>query len=1246
MNIKKIIFPLLLLCPLWMQAQFYNVDWYSLRADSVLPVCTSVIDLPDDYRNYTYSAHIEYPEYQKMKLEEVERYRLKIGYVNLPSQPEIECHIGIQAKCPQLDVAFLPVVIRGGEYYRLNSYKLVVDRKPCTMQRAASLRSAGERYAANSVLAQGRWVRVSVKENGIHKITASELNSMGFQNPANVRLFGYGGHILPETGLENLPDDLQEIPLWRENGYVLFYANGTTKWSYREGRYVHEHNVYSDKGYYFLTEGGTPMPFPSETIGREPSSVVTEYPDYAVIDNDRKSHCQYGRVLVDDYDYTFGRSVNYNIPISGVAKGSGIIDISFATNGLEKCDVSLSVGGKSVNNLIVAANTSGEVGKLVSRTFEITDGISDNLSLNVTQNVGNKAVDGFLDYISLNYTRRLALYGSQTTFRGGESVEYATYKIAGCTNSVRVWDISSVVPRELKGTLSGNHYSVVAPSGIGHEYVAVDINGQFPSVEFVGDVANQNLHATEKADMIIIVPSNGVLKPAAEKLAEAHRTMDGISVEVVTAQQVYNEFSSGTPDVTAYRRFMKMLYDRAASFEDAPKYLLMFGDSWYDNRLITFPKLKQDDYLLCYESANSVNAVYSYVMEDYMGLLDDGEGDNHKRNKVDIGVGRIPVTSAVSANAIVEKIISYMKNEEAGAWQNVIAILGDDGDVDIPNQHMKDAEGIADIMKERYPSYIVERIYWDNFVAEKSASGLRYPEVTKAIKKRLDIGALIVNYSGHGSTNLLSHEMTWKASDMAELKSPRLPFWVTASCDIAPFDKGENSIGEVALTNANGGAVGLMTTTRTVLQTYNAILNKEFMKVLLSPVNGGDAIAVGDAVRKTKSNVISLGTDVSENKLQYVLLGDPALRLKLPGYRIQVDKINGVEAGTPVQASAGGTLTVEGCVVDSKGSPVEDFKGMLYASMFDCIENVHTLNNDGLGVFEYEAHEKMLFSGNGVISDGRFEIKIPVPMDISYDNENGLLNFFAVDSAKVRSAQGHFNDFVVGGTSSDMNNDGTGPEIKLYLNTPSFINGDKVNSTPCLWVELFDENGINTVGSGIGHDIVAIVDNNPVHTYNLNSVYTPSPTDYRRGTIMLPLNALEAGEHTLMLRAWDLYNNSSTARITFVVDPDMLPDVMDIKVVGTPVTSGRTSELIITHNRPQSKIDVVVELFTMQGQTVWKDVQTVVCDGMEYRYSWDGTAGGTRSLPTGVYVIRGYIISDGGMSEPKSLKIVVVNNKK
>ena len=1235
-----------MLCPLWLQAQFVTVDWESARNDSLLPVCASVIDLPADYMNYTYSAHLEYPEYQKMTAKEVARYLLKAKYESLPSQPEIECSVGIQAKIPQLDVAFLPVVIRGGEFYRLNSYKLVVDKTLCTMRSASAMRSSANRYASSSVLAQGRWVRVSVKDNGVHKITDGELRNMGFQNPQKVRLFGYGGHILPEKGLADLPDDLQEVPLWRENGYVLFYANGVVKWSYTDGRFVHKQNVYSNYGCYFLTEGDTPLLFPKEKIEEQSSSVIMEYPDYAVIDNDRKSHAQYGCVLVDEYDYSLGRKVEYKFPVSGVAKSNGIIDISFATNGVARSEVAVLVNDKQVGSYVITANTGSEVAKLEDEKFNVTSGIADNMSVYVYQKTNDKTVNGHLDYLRLNYTRKLALRGSQTSFRAGASGNYATFEIDGCNANARVWDVSSPVMRELAGTLSGNRYSVVAPAGVDKEYVVVDVKGQFPSVQVVGEVANQNLHSVEQADMVIIIPSNGVFRSVANKLADAHRTLDNITVEVVTAQQLYNEFSSGTPDVTAYRRFMKMLYDRAETPDKAPKYLLMFGDSWYDNRLITFPKLKQDDFLLCYESENSVDAVRAYVFEDYMGMLDDNEGGNHKTDKVDIGVGRIPVTSVAVADAIVEKIIAYMKNDNAGAWQNVVALLADDGDVSIPNQHMKDAEGVAEVMNESYPSYIVDRIYWDDFTAEKTASGLRYPEVTKAIKSRLDKGALVVNYSGHGSTNLFSHELTWKASDMAELKSPRIPFWVTASCDIGPFDKGENSIAETALVNPNGGAIGLFTTTRTVLQSYNAILNKEFMKVLLSPVNGGSAVAVGDAVRMAKCNVISSGGDRSENKLQYALLGDPALRLKLPECRLRVDKVNGVEVGNPIQASAGDVLVVEGRVVTRNGAPINDFDGLLYANMFDCIENVNTLDNSGLGSFEYTAYKKMLFSGAGTVKNGSFEVNIPVPMDISYKNEPGMLNLYAVDSEKKRSAQGHFEDFVVGGTAEDFENDGVGPKIALFLNTPGFVNGDKVNSTPCLLVELFDENGINTVGSGIGHDVVAIVDNNPAHTYNLNSLYTPDAVDYRRGTIVFPLNTLEAGEHTLVLRAWDLYNNSSTATITFVVESGLLPDVIDFRIEGIPVVSGQESAFVITHNRPQSEIDVTIELFTIQGQMLWKSVESVVCDGMEYRYSWNGSASGDRPLSTGVYIARAYVKSDDGISESKNLKFVVVNNKK
>ena len=1245
MNVKRLISAFLLLSPLWMQAQFVSVDWASSRGDSILPVCISVVDLPADYANYTYSAHIEYPEYQKMTAEEVARYALIAKEVF--EQPVIECNVGIQAKRPQLDVAFLPVVLRGGEYYRLNSYKLVVDKAPSAIKRTSASRSVNERYAANSLLAQGRWVRVSVKDDGIHKITDSELKKMGFSNPDKVRLFGYGGHILPETSLETLPDDLQEVPLWREKGFVLFYANGVMKWNYKNSRFLHEQNVYSQYGCYFLTEGDEPMAFPSTDVKETPSLVVTEYPDYAVVDNDKKSHCKYGRVLVDDYDYSLGRAVEYKIPITGVANKAGILDVSFATNGLGRSEVSVLIGDKSIGTFVVTANNSGEVGKLVSSKLNVKDAMADNMSVFIVQKVTDSAVNGFLDYIRVNYTRKLALRGSQTIFRGKTTTaEYASFEIDGCTGNSRVWDVSSSVPCELKGKLSGNRYSVVASSNLQNQYVVFDINGQFPSVEFVEEVANQNLHAIEQADMVIIIPSNGVLRSAAERLADAHRSIDSLTVEVVTAQQLYNEFSSGTPDVTAYRRFMKMLYDRAATAEEAPKYLLMFGDSWYDNRLITFPNLKQEDYLLCYESANSVDAVRAYVFEDYMGMLDDNEGGNHKIDKVDVGVGRFPITSLPVANDIVNKIIAYMENREAGAWQNVVAIFGDDGDIAIPNQHMKDAEAVAKVMSDFYPSYIVDKIYWDDYTAEKTAVGLRYPEVTRAIKNRLDKGALIVNYSGHGGERLLSHEMTWKASDMKELKSPRIPFWITASCDIGPFDRSDNSIAEVAFVNPAGGAIGFLATTRTVLQSYNAVLNKEFMKQLLSPVTGGEATAVGDALRMAKCNLIATGGDMSENKLQYVLFGDPALKLKLPGYSIRVDKVNGVPAGTPVQAAAGGTLTVEGSIVTRDGAPMDNFNGALYANLFDCAEDVKTLNNAGLGVFEYTAYNKMLFSGSDSVRGGSFKIEMPVPMDISYDDKSGMLNLFAVDSAKVRMAQGHFEGFTVGGTAENMENDGVGPSIKLYLNAPSFINGDKVNSTPCLWVELSDENGINTVGSGVGHDIVAIVDNDPVHTYNLNSLYTPIAGDYKQGKIMLPLNTLDAGEHTLMVRAWDLYNNSSVAKINFVVEPGYLPDIFEFNIEGMPVVSGEASELVVTHNRPQSEIEVVLELFSIQGQALWKNVERVVCDGMEYRYSWNGTAQDGRPLTTGVYVVRVYIVSDSGVSEPKSLKLVVVNNKK
>lgn len=1247
MRIRNIAALLCLLLPLSLKAQFADVEWPCSRGDSLLPLCTKVLDLPAGHEAYSYSARIEYPEYQRMTAEEVARYSLKERYASLPAQPAVECHVGIQAKQPQLDVFFLPVVMRDGAYYRINSYKLVVDKKPLPSKTRSSASAAAERYAAASVLAEGRWVRISVKENGVHKITGKELRSMGFKDPSKVRLYGYGGHILPEKGIGGLADDLCQVPLWREDGYVLFYANGTTRWTYSAGRYLREQNVYSEYGCYFLTESDeAPMEFPVEEMTPSSGVEYTVFNDYVLHEKDARSLCSYGRELVDSYDYSRGRRVSYKFPVAGVAEGKAFLDLSFATNGIERSTVSVRLGSTSLGSLTVGRCVSGEVGKIVSGSFPINEGLSDNPVVELQHNVTNSTVTGALNYISITFPRVLALYGSQTLFRGNLPGGTALYRIKGCNASTRVWDVS--VPssvRQLSGTLDGGTYVVAGPAGYDGNLVAVDVKGEFPSVNVIGEVPNQNLHGMQQADMVIIVPSSGKFIAAAERLAEAHRQADGITVEVVTAQQVYNEFSSGTPDVTAYRRLMKMLYDRAATHEDAPKYLLLMGDAWYDNRLITFPGRVQDDYLLCYESFNSVDAIQSYVLEDYMGFLDDNEGGSHTRDKADIGIGRLPVQSVSEANAVVDKLVSYIGNNDAGGWQNVVALLADDGDDSMPNQHMKDADSIAAVMQRNFPQYIVDRIYWDGFPCEPSATGVRYPAVTQAIYDRLEKGALIVNYSGHGSANLLSHEMVWKASDMAAVKSPRMPFWVTASCDIGPFDMGDNSVAESAILNPYGAAIGLFTTTRTVLQSYNAVINKAFMEELLLPVKSGERLAVGDAVRRAKGKVISSGADAGVNKLQFVLLGDPALRLKLPEYSIVIDSFNGVEAGTPSSAAAGALLKVEGHIAGRDGQLASDFSGTLYSTLFDSANEVATRDNTGLGSHVYTAFSSSLFSGTDSVSGGRFSITLPVPMDIGYSNEPGSLNLFAVDSSKVRMAQGRYNDFIVGGTASDIANDGKGPDISLYLNTPSFEDGDEVNATPCLWAEIYDENGINTLGSGIGHDIVAIVDNAPEHTYVLNNAFTPAVGDYRRGTVVLPLNELQEGEHTLILRAWDLYNNSTTQKVSFVVNPSLAPDIVQLRVNPSPVVSGSPSFFELTHDRPQSVLKVTVEVFGFHGQLLWSSAAAEVADGMLFRLEWNGAGQGGQPLPAGVYLARARLASGSSETVTRTIKIVVIGNK-
>lgn len=1234
---------LLLFTPL--KAQFMDVDWKALERDSVLPEFTTVVETGDDFLEYNYSAHIEYPEFRTMSKKEIEHFRLEQWRDSITEYPTVKTSIGISAKKGMLDIRFTPVVYTDGKFRKIESFKLVIKKRPKRRTTATRAKSASERYAQNSVLSTGKWVKIRVSESGVYKITHSELSKMGFSNPGKVRLFGYGGLILPETDIHEITDDLCEVPLWRENNYILFYANGTIRWNYKDNRFVHKQNVYSQHGYYFLHESDDePQTFPVKEYDNTPEVTYISFPEHILHEKEEKSLSIYGRILLEGKDFSTGRSASYKFNLPNPASKEGRIDISFGSNAVSASYVTVVANNEAIGSLSIPIHSYSDNGRIASNCFN-AKGIEKSTTVQLTHKTGDTGVNGFLDYIRINYSRLLSIDDPSLNFRGNGSDGYATYKISNATSDTRVWRVTDPADiTEIKGTLEGSTLSIVAPASHNEEFVAVNVKGNgFPSPTVIGTVANQNLHSLGQTDLVIIVPSNGHFIQAAEQLAEAHRLYDGITVAVVTAEQVYNEFSSGTPDATAYRRLMKMLYDRAETAKEAPKYLLLFGDGLTDNRLITYSGYSMSDYLLCYESENSVSPITSYVLEDYFGFLDDDEGKNFLREKVDLGIGRIPAHNAQEASAVVNKLIAYMKNTAAGAWQNIISMLGDDGDEDIPNQHMEDAEAIASMISENIPSYIIDRIYWDEYPMEVLATGNSYPMVTQAIYNRMDEGALIVNYSGHGSAQLLSHEMAWKASDMKAITSPRIPFWVTASCDITPFDMGNGSLGEEAILNPNGAAIGLFTTTRTVIQSYNAAINQQFMRKLMLTDNPKQT--VGDASREAKCAVITSGSDPSENKLQYIIIGDPALRLNTPKYKAIVEKFNGNDTSVTGSVKAGGNITIEGYIAKPDGSMASDFTGIIFPTLFDCAEEIHTRDNTGLGKFTYTTHRKKLFAGSDSVKNGRFKITMPIPMDISYSDDYGMLNLFASDTTGTISAQGYYENFTVGGTSSSIINDGKGPEITMYLNSPDFKDGDEVNATPMLHAELYDENGINTVGTGIGHDIMAIIDNDIKHTYNLNNTFTTEAGNHRRGTIEFPIGELAGGEHTLLLRAWDLYNNSATDTLYFTVVPNLAPDFIEINVTPNPVHYGEKAQFTLHHDRPMSNIQVTIELFNFQGQKLWSVTEDTASDSNTYTYTWDVTAQSGQPMPTGVYIYRAKLSSGSSEEQIKTGKIIILNNK-
>lgn len=1107
----------------------------------------------------------------------------------------------------------------------------------------------GSKYAASSALSSGKWVKVQVEDRGFYKLTYADLRGMGFSDPAKVSVHGYGGCMLDEDFSTPYIDDVPAVPVWRGDDFFLFYGCGVIKWDYDKstGSFIHTNNPYSNYGYYFLTDATGTKEMESVASAAGASLKVTTYDDYLLHEKDLVSVNNSGRELFGEaMDMTLSRDFSFN-GITGITNDDGKVTLRFIakpTSG--NGSVTMSVDGNKVLERSISYSSTGgsETYTMARSVYEVVDWKGDK-STNVKVNVrygqlGHKNVH--LDFIRLQMKRELQSYGACTFFRSLASVNNASrFVIQNANANTLVFDVTDKLnPKRMETELSGSELSFSIPAGTLREFALVQRNQTLPSPEVIGDVANQDLHALPQTDMVIIAQSG--LASQAERLAGAHRTRDGLTVQVVSPDAIYNEFSSGTPDATAYRRFMKMFYDRQTSEADAPKYLLLFGDGAFDNRFITssWQNVAKNNMLLTYQTEESLDDK-SYVVDDYFGFLDDSNnGKGLVSARVDIGIGRFPVRTLTEATNMVNKVINYMDNKETGSWKNNVCFVADDGsNADgYMIQHAQQADDLGEYINTSHPEFMVNKIYFDSYKKDFSGGLSTYPDVKTNLQKQLKNGLLLINYTGHGNTVSWSDEKVLTESDITKSTYTRLPVWITATCDFCRFDAPVTSAGEQVFLNKVSGGIGLFTTTRVAYSSPNFSINDNLIRNLFEKKNGR-RLTLGEVMKATKQ---ALGS--SRYKLGFALIGDPALKLAYPEYRMQVTAINGNPVtDEPVDFKALQKITVEGEVLDPGGNIATGFNGLLNPTVMDSRLSYETLDNNKTGTkFKYTDYSNILFIGNDSVRAGKFSFTFTVPKDISYSNEFGKMNLYASDETNNLEAQGAYLNYRVGGTDDNAEDDHEGPEIRaLYLNDSTFVSGGQVNTTPFFVARLWDKSGVNITGSSIGHDMMLIIDGDPSFSFNLNSYYELIPGSDGEGIAKYLIPALTPGIHTAEFKVWDIQNNSTTYEFEFEVVEGLKPYLLEL--TASPSPAREQVEFHLFHNRPESQLTVGIMVYDMMGRLQWKHQETGASELFKsYTVTWDLTNNRGGRLRPGVYIYRAAIGSGGSKEATDAKKLIIL----
>lgn len=1128
----------------------------------------------------------------------------------------------------------------------------------CTAKMSSVLAFAPDTYSEHSVLSSGRWIKISVPSSGLYMITASDLRKYGFSDPASVRVVGYGGQRISDLLTEaNYTDDLTVPPQEVTSRGIVFYALGPETYSRStlpgQGPVIlHSLNPFSTDGYYFLTdEGGAADPMPSEGLDSGSYQAVVTYDCPIFHEVDQISPGQSGHLLVgEDFINTRSRTFSFDTP--DAAEGGLRLQVRFIAAASASSRISVAVNGTMLdedNSCVLAAVTKSAYATQATVRRNIDIPVSDRTSITVSYTPGGTVKLAALDAINITYNRHLRLHDGHLTF----SLNSPTAKLEGATSTTRVWDVTDhASPVVMRTSSDGSGITWTSPYGGERSYVAWNEGAQLPSPQFVGQIPNQDLHGEPVPDMVIITPAEW--RSQANRVAALHRRApESMRVLVVSDEEVFNEFSSGTPDVGAFRRLLKMMYDRGTDAEGHRlQHVMLFGRATHDNRQLTSQmKLLRERTLVGWSSDEGLTENTSYCSDDILSMLMDGAGQRMPVDTYCIGVGRVPAGTIDEATAFVDKLYRYVDNSKPGPWKNRVMFVADDGDSGI---HLEQSEHMERFMRAYTSgkSMVYDKVYIDAYDEVGGASVVG----REIMHRNLEEGTLWWNYIGHANKESLTSERILIYNDFNTVKWRQLPFLYAATCSFNRWDGIEKSGAEILFHNPYGGIIATLCPTREVFISENGHMSDAIGRTAWVRDDKGRYLTIGEIYRRAKNNVLTDSSkteppklSTSPNKLRFALMGDPAMRLAVPDAGVRIDSINGEAVTSDSQPTlmARQQITVTGAVTSPvDGSVLTGFNGTLTAVLYDAEKSITTKGRDSDDtsgkVCVFESQGDMLYTGSGNVREGIFNLSFSMPETVADNFRPAALNLFA-EADDGTEAISCFRSLYVYGYDFSAAPDSVAPVIEYaYLNHPSFNDGDIVNQSPMFIARVTDDTGINISTAGIGRRMTIRIDGKDNHA-DLAPYYSPLSGGEIGGTIAYPLENIQPGPHTLAFRVWDTGGNSSTHTLSFNVSDRIAPKIFEVYTDANPASTH--ANFYLSHNRPDAELTVTVEVFALNGRRVWSSTVTNRSDMFTSSpVTWDLCDQGGHRVTRGIYLYRATVTCEGQTTEAPVRRLAVTGH--